>query len=590
MSSSETVSEMWKRRRRWGRWLPPLLAALVGVGLDVDDDEAARLAACEADESQTVPESAALNEDSPGEDCVGAAKFAGGLQNALMAAVLGCIIGDMGESVNVATSSVAAVMLAARMGRSAWREGTNRRSLQIHDSEDAQNQSIWDKLEWFAPRAVAGVKAFTEFVFPAGPNKHVRMHVNGPTQQGYVALGTHLDAHMWDWLNCQMRLVFATATATIVFTVMAVDGNFDPMSSKVYASFKLTVPAGTAYLLGPLLAGHVAIGYTIIGGKRCALRVFHTVLGIRDWRYALILSWSVSPDEVDGEVERLRALAAELVDLDDANPDVLAALEDEESENARKDVRAEYVRLLLLERRKREALYRATHRDEIRARGALYRATHREELRARGALYRATHSEELRARDRARGAVKYATNREAILARVKRYNATPAGRLTCMRSDLRAKYGTDDAAAYSISDRCRLAAALRAKAAADGDSTLGTVAQISRLETAIFVPILVYIDFAGRVHLSRPPRPYPIRFDPTADSDFLCFACGTAIAPRQLTQARTQHFSCPRCHRAAVPPPPNQCHICGKSYLDKFALKSHLYSYHTRSERARHDN
>ena len=51
---------MWGRRRRWGRWLPPLLAALVGVGLDVDDDEAARLAACEAHESQTVPESAAL--------------------------------------------------------------------------------------------------------------------------------------------------------------------------------------------------------------------------------------------------------------------------------------------------------------------------------------------------------------------------------------------------------------------------------------------------------------------------------------------------------------------------------------------------
>ena len=555
MSSSETVSEMWKRRRRWGRWLPPLLAALVGVGLDVDDDEAARLAACEAHESQTVPESAALNEDSPGEDCVGAAKFAGGLQNALMAAVLGCIIGDMGESVNVATSSVAAVMLAARMGRSAWREGTNRRSLTVHDSEDAQNQSIWDKLEWFAPRAVAGVKAFTEFVFPAGPNKHVRMHINGPTQQGYVALGRHLDAHMWDWLNCQMRLVFATATATIVFTVMAVDGNFDPMSSKVYASFKLKVPAGTAYLLGPLLAGHVAIGFTFINGKRCALRVFHTVLGVRDWRYGLILSWTVSPGEVDGEVERLRALAAELVDLDDANPDVLAALEDEESENARKDVRAEYVRQLLLERRKRQY---ATNRDEILARVALYRATHRDEESAR----------------------------------VKRYNATPSGRLTCMRRVLRAKYGADDsdAAAYSIADRCRLAAALRAKADADGDSTLGTVAQISRLETAIFVPILVYIDFAGRVYLPPPPPPYPIRFDPTADSDFLCFACGTAIAPVGLTQERTQYFSCPRCHRAAaaVPPSPNQCHICGNRFDDKSALRSHLSNIHTRSERARH--
>ena len=45
-------------------------------------------------------------------------------------------------------------------------------------------------------------------------------------------------------------------------------------------------------------------------------------------------------------------------------------------------------------------------------------------------------------------------------------------------------YANGNADMYSVADRCRLAAALRAKAVADGDSTLATHAEISRLETA----------------------------------------------------------------------------------------------------------
>jgi hypothetical protein len=81
---------------------------------------------------------------------------------------------------------------------------------------------------------------------------------------------------------------------------------------------------------------------------------FHTVLGVPEWRYALILTYrdGVNEDEVDGEVERLRALAGELVNLDD-DPDVLAALEDGESESACKDIRADSRAADLLKRRRR---------------------------------------------------------------------------------------------------------------------------------------------------------------------------------------------------------------------------------------------
>ena len=165
------------------------------------------------------------------------------------------------------------------------------------------------------------------------------------------------------------------------------------------------------------------------------------------------------------------------------------------------------------------------------------------------------------------------------------YGATPRYRLAGLSGALCGKYGTDDPAAYSIADRCRLAAALRAEAAADGVPTLGAVTEIAALETAIFVPIFV--------NLSQPPRPYLVRFDPR--SNLLCFACGSEINPGSLTQERTQWFSCPRCLAAVPPPPramlaPNQCHICGRRFDDHYKLKAHLFNAHTPSERARHDN
>ena len=68
-------------------------------------------------------------------------------------------------------------------------------------------------------------------------------------------------------------------------------------------------------------SGQVIIGYTVIDGKNVALRLYHEVLGMKEWRYTIVTTWTVpSWDQVTAEYERLRALAVDFVLRDGEAP------------------------------------------------------------------------------------------------------------------------------------------------------------------------------------------------------------------------------------------------------------------------------
>lgn len=190
---------------------------------------------------------------------------------------------------------------------------------------------IYTRVKALLPDALSTMVCFVKKIV-TGDMVHFRVHVNQAVKSPYArSLGRHADALLWPVFVAacvthalwQLRVVIGTAPATLVFTIMVVDTKGRAMEKHgVFAMEQLVVPAYVAYMLTPMAAGQIDVGYVVIDGERLALRIFHCVLGVGYTRVAMIMTWLVDGEEgAEAARRRLKRLARTAAVANNPPPD-----------------------------------------------------------------------------------------------------------------------------------------------------------------------------------------------------------------------------------------------------------------------------
>ena len=266
-----------------------------GVPLRVTAAERANGNLVEVDPSESVPFKTL--KQNPNFRAFSEGKFGATVQQALAALVGLCFVGMLfSPVVGGALAAVGKICSKHGIGMKSYHESTNKRFAKITNPLSCTAMAIKSCLEGPFNMLYAAACA----LLPAGAAAYfLRLNIYGPTTGGAFSNGVHADAHQW-WSHPifyayeQVRLVIATATGTICFIVVVVDGNGNIVERYgIFGFFEVTLHSMEAYVLNGLASGQRNFGYMPDPdnpGEFLALRVVHAVPGVLAWRTALLLT------------------------------------------------------------------------------------------------------------------------------------------------------------------------------------------------------------------------------------------------------------------------------------------------------------
>ncbi|KAH8043485.1 serine/threonine kinase [Aureococcus anophagefferens] len=280
-----------------------------------DEEQAAATPLGRVDAARKVTEYAAYS------GTVAASAFMPGVVAFLATLVAATVIGQlMTQSLYDAATAVGDWGVKTKAGSTSLHSASARRHLCffVNGLKDVGG-CIYTRVKALLPDALSTMVCFVKKIV-TGDMVHFRVHVNQAVKSPYArSLGRHADALLWPVFVAacvthalwQLRVVIGTAPATLVFTIMVVDTKGRAMEKHgVFAMEQLVVPAYVAYMLTPMAAGQIDVGYVVIDGERLALRIFHCVLGVGYTRVAMIMTWLVDGEEgAEAARRRLKRLA-----------------------------------------------------------------------------------------------------------------------------------------------------------------------------------------------------------------------------------------------------------------------------------------